>query len=164
MSDEDWWELDPYSRLTKTWDIYSPETQSLILENIKLDLKRRIAAEAEFTEIEPDEPPEPEDESKYQEELKNELAHSCGRLNCPQWKQERTDGELRDSSVELAEGLDPDIADVSAGLTGDEDDDELWRFVSAIIFAISLGGIFFCFLFSFSLYIYIFSFFFFLYH
>jgi hypothetical protein len=157
VSVEDWWELDTYSRLTKTWDIYSPETQSLILENIKLDLKRRIAAEAEFIEIEPDEPPEPEDESRYQEELRNELAHSYSRLNCSERKQGRTDGELRDSSVELVEGLDPDIADVSADLTGDEDDDELWRFGSAIIFCYKFGRNLFLFsFFFFFIYIYIF--------
>ena len=99
------------------------------MKNIKADLVRRIAAHIQIIEIEPTEPPEPEDQSRYGEKLRRELEHSYDRLNVPESKRERRGGELRDSSVELAEPLDSAI-DAEIVVTreysdhGEEDDDD----------------------------------------
>ena len=46
------------------------------MKNFKTDLARRIADHVKIVEIEPTEPPEPEDQSRYGEELSRELEHS----------------------------------------------------------------------------------------
>jgi len=58
-------------------------------------------------EVEPTETPVMEDSAKYEAELHKELEHSYECLNIPKRKWRRTLGELRDSSVELADPLSP---------------------------------------------------------
>ncbi|KAF8437830.1 hypothetical protein BGX38DRAFT_1273861 [Terfezia claveryi] len=62
----------------------------------------------------------------YEAELEEELHHSYDRLNVPESKRRRQKGQLRDSSVELAEPLQPDLGDihVDPDRTTDEDSDE----------------------------------------
>lgn len=60
-----------------------------------------------IVEIEPTDAPEPEDQAKYEAELEVELHNSYNRLNVPESKRRRQKGQLRDSSVELAEPLQP---------------------------------------------------------
>ena len=64
-----------------------------------------------ITEVEPTDPPSVEDERAFEEELRQELEHSYERLNVPESKRRRTNGMLRDSSVELSGPLDPPMDD-----------------------------------------------------
>ena len=80
-----------------------------MLSNVKADLARRIAAQVKMVEVEPTETLVVEDSAKYEAELRKELEHSYEHLDIPEWKWRRTLGELRDSSVELADPLSPAV-------------------------------------------------------
>lgn len=62
-------------------------------------------------EVESTDAPEVEDEARYEAELRRELEHSYERLNVPGDKRRREGSQLRDSSVELAGPLDPEVDD-----------------------------------------------------
>ena len=85
---------DTYEQLTKTCEAYDTQVKELRGKNIKADFARRIAAHVNIVEIEPTEPPEPEDQSRYGEELRRELEHSYDRLNVPESKREDRGDEL----------------------------------------------------------------------
>lgn len=106
--------------MQKTWSAHTAKVQDLIISNIKADLARRIAARVKMVEIEPTEAPEVEDASRYEEELRTELAHSYDKLDVRQRKRRRAMGCLRDSSVELAGPLSPAVV-YNGG-----NDDEAW--------------------------------------
>ena len=110
-------ELGTFTRLEKTWAAHSPRIQELLLSNIKADISRRIASNIRLVEVEPIEPPPVEDELRFEAELQRELSHSLNRLKVPQFKHPRVHGYLRDSSVELAEPLQPAV--------GETDEDSL---------------------------------------
>ncbi|RPB18716.1 hypothetical protein L211DRAFT_853865 [Terfezia boudieri ATCC MYA-4762] len=65
-----------YERLMNTWEIHLKAIQDLIVNNIKADLARRIAAQVRLVEVEPVNAPQVEDEGRYEAELRKELEHS----------------------------------------------------------------------------------------
>ena len=79
------------------------------MSNIKADLARRIAANVKIVEMEPEEPPEVEDQLSLEVELRKELQHLYERLNVSENKRLRKGGRLRDSSVELGDPLSPPV-------------------------------------------------------
>ena len=103
--------LGTYERMRRTWDAHSSEVRELLISNVKADLARRIASTVTITEVEPTDPPSVEDERAFEEELRQELEHSYERLNIPESKRRRTNGMLRDSSVELSGPLHPPMDD-----------------------------------------------------
>ncbi|RPB18038.1 hypothetical protein L211DRAFT_854545 [Terfezia boudieri ATCC MYA-4762] len=103
--------------------IHPKAIQDLIVNNIKADLVRRIAAQVRLVEVEPVNAPQVEDEGRYEAELRKELEHSYERLDVPAEKRRREGSLLRDSSVELAGPLDLEIDEVLAE-TGDIDKEE----------------------------------------
>jgi len=94
-----------------------------------------------MVEIEPTKMPVVEDSAKYEAELRKELEHSYERLDIPERKRRRTLGELRHSSVELADPLSPPVEfgsddvnrenenreDESEGEDEEDDDNDLDR-------------------------------------
>ncbi|RPB18309.1 hypothetical protein L211DRAFT_854246 [Terfezia boudieri ATCC MYA-4762] len=100
-----------YERLKNTWEIHLKAIQELIVNNIKADLARRIAAQVRIVEIESVDVPQVEDEAQYEAELRKELEYSYDRLRVPAHKRRREGSQLRDSSVELAGPLDPSVDD-----------------------------------------------------
>ncbi|RPB18639.1 hypothetical protein L211DRAFT_853933 [Terfezia boudieri ATCC MYA-4762] len=106
-----------------TWEIHPKAIQDLIVNNIKADLARRIAAQVRLVEVEPVNALQVEDEGRYEAELRKELEHSYERLDVPAEKRRREGSLLRDSSVELAGPLDPEI-DEALAETGDIDEEE----------------------------------------
>ncbi|RPB19933.1 hypothetical protein L211DRAFT_852803 [Terfezia boudieri ATCC MYA-4762] len=112
-----------YERLMNTWEIHPKAIQDLIVNNIKADLVRRIAAQVRLVEVELVNAPQVEDEGRYEAELRKELEHSYKRLDVPAEKRRREGSLLRDSSVELAGPLDLEIGEVLAE-TGDIDEEE----------------------------------------
>ncbi len=96
--------------MLRTWDAHSTQIRALIVENVKADLARRIAATVKVIDVESEEPlPVVEDQVLFEAELRRELEHSYDRLNVPENKRRRVNGELRDSSIELSEPLDPPV-------------------------------------------------------
>ncbi|KAF8415550.1 hypothetical protein BGX38DRAFT_1281256 [Terfezia claveryi] len=89
-----------YERLMNIWEIHPKAIKDLMVNNIKADLARQIAAQAE---------------------LRKELQHSYERLEVLAEKRRREGSLLRDSSVELAGPLNSEVDDA---LTGTEDIDE----------------------------------------
>ncbi|RPB18610.1 hypothetical protein L211DRAFT_853948 [Terfezia boudieri ATCC MYA-4762] len=106
-----------------TWEIHPKAIQDLIVNNIKADLACRIVAQVRLMEVEPVNAPQVEDEERYEAELRKELEHSYERLDVPAEKRHREGSLLRDSSVELARPLDPEI-DEALAETGDIDEEE----------------------------------------
>ncbi|RPB25705.1 hypothetical protein L211DRAFT_848030 [Terfezia boudieri ATCC MYA-4762] len=86
----------------------------------------RTDPHVKIVEIEPTNTPQPEDQEKYEAELEKELNHSYDRLNVPESKRKHQRGQLRDSSVEMAEPLQPNLGDiyVDPDQTSDEHSDE----------------------------------------
>jgi hypothetical protein len=105
--------LGIYKRLTKLWEIHSAEVQELILHNIKADLARRIRASITLV-WEPTEVPEVEDEQRYRARLRKDLEDSLNKLS-----------QLRDSSVERDDPLEPSVDSDSDGVNPSSSDDEL---------------------------------------
>ena len=58
-------------------------------------------------EIECEDPPEKEDQERFEAELQEELNISYDRLDIPGIDRPRREGELRDASAELADPLSP---------------------------------------------------------
>ena len=83
--------------------------QDLIISNVKADLPGRIVVRVQIVEIEPTDATEVEDAAMYYNELRKELEHSYDRLDVPQRKRRRAILCLRDSSVELACPLTPEV-------------------------------------------------------
>jgi len=79
------------------------------VNNIKADLTRRIAVNVKVVEVESEDPPEAEDQIRYEAELRKELQYSYERLDVSESKRRILRGRLRDSSVELADPLSPDV-------------------------------------------------------
>ncbi|RPB18878.1 hypothetical protein L211DRAFT_853690 [Terfezia boudieri ATCC MYA-4762] len=77
-------------------------------------------------EIEPTDALQPEDQEKYEAELEKELNHAYDRLNIPESKRKHQRGQLRDSSVEMAEPLQLDLGNiyVDPDQTSNEHSDE----------------------------------------
>jgi len=68
---------------------------------------------------------EVEDQDTYVADLQRELLHSYQRLNVPASKRRREGGQLRDSSIELGEPLEPAVQDVDLGVDlADNDGDD----------------------------------------
>ncbi|KAF8414406.1 hypothetical protein BGX38DRAFT_1335379 [Terfezia claveryi] len=67
-----------YERLMNTWEIHPKAIKDLMVNNIKADLVRRIAAQVRMVEVEPVDAPQVEDEARYEAELRKELEHSIG--------------------------------------------------------------------------------------
>lgn len=107
--------------MLNTWQAHPKTIQDLLVDNVKADLARRIAAQVKIIEVEPTNAPEIEDEARYEAELRKELEHSYDRLDVPAQKRQREGSLLRDSSVELAGPLDPEVDE---GLVGRRDSDE----------------------------------------
>ena len=59
---------------------------------------------------------EVEDQDTYIADLQRELLHSYQRLNVPASKRQHEGGQLRDSSIELGELLEPAVQDVDLGV------------------------------------------------
>ena len=95
-----------YDRISKMWG-KNEGVQDLIISNVQADIARRIAVHMKIVEIESTDAPEPEDQEKYAAELQQELLHSYNRLHVPESKRRHERGQLRDSSVELADPLEP---------------------------------------------------------
>ncbi|RPB21815.1 hypothetical protein L211DRAFT_851266 [Terfezia boudieri ATCC MYA-4762] len=112
-----------YERLMNTWEIHPKAIQDLIVNNIKADLARQIAAQVRLIEVEPVNVPQVEDKGRYEVELRKELEHSYERLDVPAEKHRYEGSLLRDLSVELAGPLDPEI-DKALAETGDIDEEE----------------------------------------
>ncbi|KAF8428826.1 hypothetical protein BGX38DRAFT_1334659 [Terfezia claveryi] len=112
-----------YERLMNTWEIHPKAIKDLMVNNIKADLARRIAAQVRMVEVEPVDAPQVEDEARYEAELRKELEHSYERLEVPAEKRRREGSLLRDSSVELAGPLNPEVDDALTG-TGDIDEED----------------------------------------
>ena len=74
-------ELDMYRRLTKKWEHYKCGVQTLMLDNIRADLGRRIAASVKLMDSESTEVSEVEEEEEFQAELEKDLKYSLDRLN-----------------------------------------------------------------------------------
>jgi hypothetical protein len=91
------------------WGDNEPGIQELILNCIRADIARRIAAHVKIVEHETTDIPEREDQTRYEAELHKELDHAYNRLNVHESKRRRENGQLRDPSVELEEPLDPEI-------------------------------------------------------
>ncbi|RPB19989.1 hypothetical protein L211DRAFT_852695 [Terfezia boudieri ATCC MYA-4762] len=100
-----------YERLKNIWEIHPKAIQELIVNNIKADLVRRIAAQVWIVEIESVDAPQVKDEAQYEAELRKELEDLCDRLRVPAYKRRREGSQLRHSSVELAGPLDPSVDD-----------------------------------------------------
>jgi len=92
------------------------------VSNIKADLARRIAANMKIVEMESEEPPEVEDQESFEAKLRKELEHSYERLDISENKRLQIQGQLRDSSVELA---DPLSLAVTYSMLGEDEEDEL---------------------------------------
>ncbi|KAF8429355.1 hypothetical protein BGX38DRAFT_1278255 [Terfezia claveryi] len=88
-----------YERLMNTWEIHPKAIKDLMVNNIKADLARRIGSSGK------------------------ELEHSYERLEVPAEKRRREGSLLRDSSVELAGPLNPEVDDALTG-TGDIDEED----------------------------------------
>ena len=116
-------ELGMYRRLTKKWERYKSGVQTLMLDNIRADLARRIAASVKLVDSESTEVSEVEEEEEFQAELEKDLKYSLDRLNAPRSKRQCTLRSWRDSSVESRDPLEPRIDDAVDG--GDSGDDEL---------------------------------------
>ena len=116
--------LGTYKRLLNTWEGADPEVQSLIIENVKVNLARRIATNVKVVEDEPTDPPSPERSFEFIRMLRSKLKHSYDRLNIPESKRRRLNGQLKDSSVKLEHDLDPpvDENDRKVGDRGDVSD------------------------------------------
>ncbi|KAF8415057.1 hypothetical protein BGX38DRAFT_1147765 [Terfezia claveryi] len=112
-----------YERLMNTWEIHSKAIKDLMVNNIKADLARRIAAQVRMVEVEPVDAPQVEDEARYKAELRKEPEHSYERLEVPAEKRRRERSLLRDSLVQLAGPLNPEVDDALTG-TGDIDEED----------------------------------------
>jgi len=64
-----------------TWNAHPKSIQELLVDNVKADLARRIAAQVRVVEDEPTNAPEIEDVARYETELGRELEHSYERLD-----------------------------------------------------------------------------------
>jgi len=78
------------------------------VSNIKADLARWIAVNVKVVEVESEDPPEAEDQIRYEAELRKELQHAYERCDISESKRRIIGGWLRDSSVELADPLSPE--------------------------------------------------------
>jgi len=79
------------------------------VSNKKADLAHRIAVNMKVVEVESKDPPEAEDQIHYEAELRKELQHSHEHLDVSESKRQIIGGQLRDSSVELADPLSPKV-------------------------------------------------------
>jgi len=104
-------EAATYDRISKTWG-KNEGVQDLIISNVQADIARRIAAQVKIVEIESTDAPEPVDQEKYAGELQQELLYLYNRLHVPESKRHRERGQLRDSSVELADPLEPRVGEI----------------------------------------------------
>ena len=116
-------ELGMYRRLTTKWECYESGVQTLMLDNIRADLARRIAASVKLVDSESTEVSEVEEEEEFQAEQEKDLKYSLDRHNAPRSKRQCTSRSWRDSSVESRDPLEPRIDDAVDG--GDSGDDEL---------------------------------------
>ncbi|KAF8458809.1 hypothetical protein BGX38DRAFT_1138404 [Terfezia claveryi] len=112
-----------YERLMNIWEIHPKAIKDLMVNNIKADLVHRIAAQVRMVEVEPVDAPQFEDEARYEVELRKELEYSYERLEVPAEKRRREGSLLRDSSVELAGPLNPEVDDALTGI-GDIDEED----------------------------------------
>ncbi|KAF8420260.1 hypothetical protein BGX38DRAFT_1280243 [Terfezia claveryi] len=65
-------------------EIHPKAIKDLMVNNIKADLARRIAAQVRMVEVEPVDAPQVEDEAQYEAELRKELEHSYETLEVQQ--------------------------------------------------------------------------------
>ena len=72
-----------YERLTKKWERYKCGVQTLMLDNIRADLARRLAASVKLVDSESTEVSKVQEEEEFQAELKKDLKYSLDRLNAP---------------------------------------------------------------------------------
>jgi len=93
------------------------------VSNIKADLARRIAVNVKVVEVESEDPPEAEDQIRYEAEWRKELQHSYERLDVSESKRRIIGGRLRDSSVELADPLSPEVDEDDLGKDVSEESD-----------------------------------------
>jgi len=94
------------------------------VDNVKADLARRIAAQVRVVEDERTNVPEIEDVARYETELRRELEHSYEMVDVPAEKRQREGSLLRDSSVELAGPLSPEVDRELAGRGDDKVEDQ----------------------------------------
>ncbi|KAF8422328.1 hypothetical protein BGX38DRAFT_1279818 [Terfezia claveryi] len=104
-------------------EIHPKAIKDLMVNNIKADLARRIAAQVRMVEVEPVDAPQVEDEAQYEAELRKELEHSYETLEVPAEKRRHKGSLLRDSSVELAGPLNLEVNNALIG-TGDIDEED----------------------------------------
>jgi len=112
-------EVGSYNRLWLTRNRNKPQIQELLVSSIKADLARRIAANVKIVEMESEEPPEVEDQESFEAKLRKEIEYSYERLDVSGNKRLRIGGELRDSSIELA---DPLSSAVKYSILGDNEE------------------------------------------
>ena len=96
-----------------------------MLNNIRADLARRIAASVNLVDSESTEVSKVEEEEEFQAELEKDLKYSLDRLNAFRSKPKCTSRSWWDLSVEVRNPLEPRIDDAVDG--GDSGDDELWK-------------------------------------
>ncbi|KAF8414744.1 hypothetical protein BGX38DRAFT_1281700 [Terfezia claveryi] len=112
-----------YERLMNTWEIHPKVIKDFIVNNIKTDLAHRIVAQVRMVKVEPVDALQVEDEARYEAELRKELEHSYERLEVPAEKRRREGSLLRDSLVELAGPLNPEVDNALTGI-GDIDEED----------------------------------------
>jgi len=93
------------------------------VSKIKADLARRIAINVKVVEVESEDPPEAEDQIRFEAKLRKELQHSYERLDVSESKRRIIGGRLRDSSVELADPLSPEVDEDVLGEDVSEESD-----------------------------------------
>ena len=121
-SEKNYHEADTIQRMQKTCNAHSPKVQDLNIRNVQADRVRQIAVRVKIVAIEPTDAPEVEDAAMYENKLRKELAHSYARLDLPQRKLRRVMGCLRDSSVEFASTISPEVVlDPSSDETLDDE-------------------------------------------
>jgi len=72
-----------------------------------MDIACRVAAHVKIVDIEFTDAPEPEEQEMYAAELQQELLNSYNRFHVPGSKRRRERRQLRNSSEELADPLEP---------------------------------------------------------
>jgi len=91
-------------------------------EQHQADLAYWIVTNVKIVKMESEEPPEVEDQESFEAELRKELEDSYERLDVSENKRLRMEGQLRDSSVELADPFSPAV---TYSMLGEDKEDKL---------------------------------------